>query len=366
MNNKKQRLLCLFSSCMTPLLLFNSSGHADEMFSTPEESRTRVVPRDESIKEEGTYKKLYNDELEKQLGDIRSRLKNQLGSGGVAPPTPPQTDISPASEFTSHPAVSNPPQVQFLKPPKQKNPSTRIPPQPDVLFYNVKSTAKRKKTVVPALSFAHATVISGVEAGANEPYPMLLSINGPFITPNNRNVDLSNCFVLAKVKANLSTERAIGETSTLSCLRENGEHIERQAQGYLSGADSSFGLQGKLLSNQKQIFLTSVLASLAKGAGEAVAMAQKTTSIAPSVAGAAGQSATNVTGSTAVLAAGQATTDAASMIAEWYLTYAKQLVPSIAIGSGGQDVWVTLLETIEMPSLKNDEDDDENTITTHK
>lgn len=318
-----------------------------EVLPVPNETRTRIVPTDENLKTESVYKKLYDEEKLKEKSDalLESKLRS-LRSGieaesGLNRPQKNTNENSFHGDFTKRSTRG------FRSQPAQ-------PVQPEY-SYVVTQELSTRKTVVPVGSTSSAVLVTGIEANSLEPAPMLLSLQGPFILPNNKRLDLSSCFMLAKSKANLSVERVIGETFELSCIRSNGEHIRRPAHGYISGADGTFGIQGKLISNQKQVFLTAVLASLAKGAGEAVAMAQKTTTVVSTAAGS--QSASNVTGSQALLAAGQATTDAASMIAEWYLTYAKQLVPSIAVGSGGQRVWVTLLDSIEMPPLTEDEEE---------
>jgi hypothetical protein len=202
-------------------------------------------------------------------------------------------------------------------------------------------------TVLPAGSFVKARIVSGVEANTLEPYPVLLQLEYAFTGPNKTKVDLSNCFMIAKARANLSTERVIMETDTLSCVRENGEHFKSSAKGYTAGEDSTFGSTGVFISKQGQVMLAAVLASIAKNAGEAVAAAQQTTTVAGFDRA---QTATNVTGNKAAFIAGRATIDGAAMIAQWYLDYAKQLVPSIGIGSG-QTVHVVMLETIRVPTL---------------
>ncbi len=60
--------------------------------------------------------------------------------------------------------------------------------------------------------------------------------------------------------------------------------------------------------------------------------------------------ATNVTGSKVAFVGGKSMVDAASTVAQWYLDYAKQLIPSIGIGSG-QVVHVVMLDTIRVPTL---------------
>lgn len=297
-------------------------GVASQTLPEPDQNFTRILPNDGTIKTEGAYKKLYEEqkgrelntaEIEKRLKDIRSGMQNQMqaqGGGGSLMPPIAKGNVA-GGETVASPPVSVPtrPQRHFSRQ------AVRQTNFPTVLSFVVTENVNMRKTVLPAGGTAPLVVMTGVEAGATEPYPMLLAINGPFLLPNKRKANLGDCFVLAMAKANLSSERVLGETTEISCTRENGEHIKRPFKGYLSGADSSFGIQGKLLTNQRQVFMTSVLASLAKGAGEAVAMAQKTTTVVQGAAGS--QAATNVTGSQFALAAGQATTDAAGQIAEW-------------------------------------------------
>lgn len=205
------------------------------------------------------------------------------------------------------------------------------------------------ETAVPLGSYVKARVLTGVEANTQEAFPILLQLDYAFVGPNKTKIDLSNCFVIAKAKANLSTERVMGETQQLSCVRANNEVVTRPAKGYLAGEDSTFGVAGELISNQGRVLLAAVIASLAKSAGEAVAAAQTTTQIATGGIGGTAQ-ATNITGNQAAYVAGRAVTEPATLIAQWYLDHAKSLVPSIAVGSG-RDVWIVLLETVRVPEV---------------
>lgn len=227
-------------------------------------------------------------------------------------------------------------------------------PASGVQVFNVSMTARDEAdstmTVLPAGSFVLAKVISGVEANQNEPYPVLLQLEYAFTGPNKTKINLTNCFMIAKARANLSTERVIMETDTLSCVKENGEHYKISARGFTAGEDSTFGSTGTFISKQGQVLLAAILANIAKNAGDAVATAQQSTQVVAGNAGAPA-SATNVTGEKMAYVAGKSVVDAASMIANWYLEYAKQLVPSIGIGSG-QTVHVIMLDTIRVPVLE--------------
>lgn len=169
--------------------------------------------------------------------------------------------------------------------------------------------------------------------------------------PNKTRIDLSHCFMIAKARANLSTERVIMETDTISCVRDSGEHFKAQARGYTAGDDSSFGSTGTFISKQGQVLLAAVLANIAKNAGEAVALAQQSTAVVGIDKAA---TATNVTGDKGAFVAGKSMVDASATVAQWYLDYAKQLIPSIGIGSG-QRVHVVMLDTIRVPTLEVEE-----------
>lgn len=205
--------------------------------------------------------------------------------------------------------------------------------------------------VLPTGSHVKARIVSGVEANAREPYPVLLQLDHAFTGPNKTRIDLSHCFMIAKARANLSTERVMMETESLSCVRENGEHFKREAKGFVAGEDNTFGATGTYISKQGQVLLAAVLASIAKNAGQAIAESQRTTSIAGADKAA---TASNITGSKAAFVAGSAIVDGGAMVAQWYLEQAKELLPAIGVGSG-QDVFVVMLDSIKVPYLQAEE-----------
>ncbi|MEY3903809.1 MAG: hypothetical protein RL189_3115 [Pseudomonadota bacterium] len=211
--------------------------------------------------------------------------------------------------------------------------------------------ADESYTVLPTGSHVKARVVSGVEANAREPYPVLLQLDYAFTGPNKTRIDLSQCFMIAKARANMSTERVMMETESLSCVREDGEHFKRDAKGFVAGSDNTFGATGTYISKQGQVLLSAVLASIAKNAGQAIADAQKTTSILGSDKAA---TAANITGDKVAFVGGSALVDGASLVAQWYLEQAKELLPSIGVGSG-QDVFVVMLDTIKIPQLSSQE-----------
>jgi hypothetical protein len=362
----------------------------------PNESGQRAISNPDIYRREGVWKKKAeaNDEKRRQAEEDLARLKAQLEgkapsvapsavasgarpAGSPAPAAPPGLTVAPLATRGACPPAAPPARRKRASRARHAQPAaatatatpatittttvlnsassalgTERAGMPMVFTVSASDPASGRETVVPMGSYVKARILTGVEANSHEAFPMLLQLDYAFVGPNKHAIDMSNCFVIVKAKANLSTERVLGETQQISCVRNNNEAVTRSAKGYLAGEDSTFGLTGELISNQGRVLLAAVIASLAKGAGEAVAAAQTSTQIATGGVGGTAQ-ATNITGDKAAYVAGRALSDPASMIASWYLDYAKQLVPAIGIGSG-RDVWVVLLETVKVPPLEVD------------
>lgn len=80
-----------------------------------------------------------------------------------------------------------------------------------------------------------------------------------------------------------------------------------------------------------------------EGKGKAVQAAQTTSTVNP-----LGGSSSILTGdSTKYLAAGGAS-NAAGMVAQWYLQQAQALAPTVSVGSG-RDVWIVMKDKVGLP-----------------
>lgn len=265
-----------------------------------------------------------------------------------------QNDVSPKNEFINSLKRTFPNKKNHKKPQIKNIPSSSVSYKEPLIFtVSNKAIDTYNSTVLPTGSYVKTRVLTGVEANDKEAYPMLLQADYAFVGPNKSKIDMTGCFFIAKAKGNLSIERVLGEITELSCVRSNGEHFKRSVKGFIAGEDSTFGIAGELISKQGQVLTAAIIANLAKGAGEAIALKQQEQQIAVGNSGAAA-TATNVTGNTAAFVAGRAVAEASTIIAQWYLNYATSLIPSIAVGSG-RDVWIVMLENTQVPSL--DEND---------
>lgn len=303
------------------------------------------------------------DELERRAVEQGLVTRTELESGTVPPPPSPaeqqpsRREVGPGG---SGPRESSPEPAAVRSRSPASDAGVRATPAVatasslgSALVFEVpegSASTGTEETVVPAGSYVKVRILTGVEANARDDIPMLVQADHALVGPNHRRIDLRGCMMLLQVRGELSTDRVVGKAVRLSCVRNDGEHVSREISGYLAGEDSTFGVTGQLISRQGRVIAAASVASLADAAGAAVAAAQQTTQIVTSPLGGTPVETKNVTGNDVAYIAGSSGSAAAGLIANWYLDYADQLVPAIAVGSG-RDVWVVLLDSVQVPPL---------------
>lgn len=221
-------------------------------------------------------------------------------------------------------------------------------PGANMVSFPVKSTGKvflRKPGIIlPSGSYVKATLLTGVEAPEGKSYPVLLQLDYAYIIPNDKRLDLAGCFMIAKAQGDLSTERVQMQTTKLSCVSQRGGMFEREVNGFVADdEDNSFAVMGRVNSKQERVAATSFLASVVSGIGKAIQQAQTTSQVTP-----LGGSQSVLTGDqTKFIGAGGAS-EAATMVTQWYLKQAQNLLPTINVGSG-QNVWVIMQDQVDLP-----------------
>jgi len=215
-----------------------------------------------------------------------------------------------------------------------------------MISFPVPGTAKKEKAevVLPVGSYVKAKLLTGVEAPEGQPYPVLLQLDFVHILPNKHDLDLAGCFMIAKAQGDLSTERVQMQATKLSCVAKNGQSFEREINGFVAdNKDNSFAVSGSVNTKQDRVASMAFLSSVVDGIGKAIQTAQMTERT-----NADGSSSRSVTGSTEKYIAAGGASQAASTVTQWYLKQAQSLLPTINIGSG-QDVWVILNDSVELP-----------------
>lgn len=205
--------------------------------------------------------------------------------------------------------------------------------------------ANQKKVItLPAGSFVKAKLMTGVEAPPGKTYPVLIQLDYVYKLPNEHELDLSGCFMIAKATGNLNLERVEVQVTKLSCVSMKGEMFERPINGFIADQkDNSFALRGRVSSKQDRKAFAAFMASVVDGVGKALKEAQQTHDTT-----ALGGSQSVLTGSTSKYLVGGGASQAASQVAQWYLNQADQLLPTINVGSG-RDVWIVMQDAVDLP-----------------
>lgn len=198
--------------------------------------------------------------------------------------------------------------------------------------------------VLPPGSYVRAKMLTGVAAPEGRPYPVLLQLDFAYVLPNRRRLDLAGCFMIAKAQGDLSTERLQMQATKMSCVGRDGRMFEREVSGFVSDdRDNNFAVAGEVVSKQDRVAVMAFLASVVEGVGKAVQQAQTTQQT-----NALGGSQSIMTGNEGRYLAAGGASDAAGMVAQWYLKEAQNLLPTINVDSG-RDVWVVMQDSVNLP-----------------
>jgi type IV secretory pathway VirB10-like protein len=101
---------------------------------------------------------------------------------------------------------------------------------------------------------------------------------------------------------------------------------------------------GSVNSKQDRVAAMAFLSSIVEGVGKGIQQAQTTQQTTP-----LGGSQSVLTGNSAEYMAAGGAANAASMVTQWYLKQAQNLLPTINVGSG-QDVWIVMQDTVKLPN----------------
>ena len=218
----------------------------------------------------------------------------------------------------------------------------------NVVSFPVKTSGavylKRPSVVLPSGSYVKAKLLTGVEAPEGKTYPALLQLDFAYVIPNHKRLDLTGCFAIAKAQGDLSTERVQMQAVKLSCVSRKGGFFEREVNGFVADdADNSFAVMGTVNTKQDRVAAMGFLSSVVTGISKAVQQAQTTQQATP-----LGGGQSIVTGDQAKYIGAGGGAEAASMVTQWYLKQAQNLLPTINVGSG-QDVWIIMQDSVDLP-----------------
>lgn len=295
------------------------------------------------------------EELKRQLERLKSKpmpeMHGKPDSGTksqplhtphyTAPPPPPPPSVPEKKEIKPELMTDL---IEIVKPKEKK-------PQIDV---EKKKEGKKRKTnrpltvnkAIPAGSTARGILLTGLDAptggkAKSDPRPVEVLLTDYTILPNGFKADLRGCFLLGDGYGDLSSEKTYIRLTLLSCVRENGEIIQRKIDAYaVSGDDGKAGLKGRVVSKQGSLLARSLIAGFLEGGAQAMQQQGMIISISP-----LGQ--TQTISDVGKVAAYSAAGKAAEKLADFYMKLVNETFPVVETNAG-RKVDVVFLKEVKL------------------
>jgi len=201
------------------------------------------------------------------------------------------------------------------------------------------------------VGFARGVLLGGIDAptggqAQGNPQPVLIRLEDNAVLPNRYRAQVRECFVVAAGYGDISSERALFRTISLSCVRHDGTALETDVKGSIFGEDGKLGMRGRLVTKQGQMLANALRAGIVGGIGQGFSNNGTTVST-----GAYG-TITSETGSTSQnMQRGvmQGVGRAMDKLADYYIRLAETTFPIIEIDAGRQ-VDVVFTKGVDLPT----------------
>lgn len=202
-------------------------------------------------------------------------------------------------------------------------------------------TAEEKesdKVYIPSGSMFTGVLLNGLDAPTSSvakknPMPVVVRVKREAVLPNYAAIDVRECFLMAAGYGQLSSERAMLRSESLSCVRTDGQVFETKIDAYIVGSDGKVGVPGRLVSKQGQMIARSLLAGVFGGMGQALNRARvPSLNLNPNT----GTSLYEEQNVDMIFQGGVASGigTSANMVAKFYLDMAKETFPVVEVQAG--------------------------------
>lgn len=287
-----------------------------------------------------------------ELEDMNKTLQSQLDAFSNAPPDEPEPSIAsvpkngqvpPPTQFYPGMGAVPPGQTTYTPMAPMQKPGT-IDSTP--FTYEAVST-KPKLPYIPSGSYAESLVIEGADAnaavtGAQNMSPMQFRLTGKVQMPNDREYDLTGCFVNAAAYGDVSSERAEVRTRSISC-HLGDDIIDQKIAGHVSFMGKN-GIKGEVVMRNGKILGWAFGAGFVDGIGKGIEKAAS-----PQVG--IGATASMGAGDIGQAGLGGGASQAAKTLSDYYIKRAEQYHAVIPIGAGNE-VTVVFQDGFQLESIE--------------
>lgn len=195
---------------------------------------------------------------------------------------------------------------------------------------------------LPPLGFVKATLLNGFDALVGRAVPSLVRFQGSYRTAMNSTVSLDGCVGLMEFEGEVSTERAIGKPSRMTCVYPDRGAVTYELTGYVVDAqDGIVGVPGIFYEGDSSRVVAAMAADFAAGIGAVVRENQFTEETSE------GGTARNLTGSAVRAELASGVQNLMESLRDYLFERANRVVPFVRIDAT-RDIHVVLLSGIEL------------------
>ena len=206
-------------------------------------------------------------------------------------------------------------------------------------------TQTEPRPFIPPLGFVRGTLLNGVDAlaGAGLATPALVRLSGTYKTAMNSTVTLDGCFMLVEFEGDISTERARGSPSRMTCVYPDRGAVTYDVAGYVVDAEDGIeGVPGLFYEGDSGRIALAMAAEFASGIANVVQSNQQTTTV-----GADGEGSQFLTGDDTRAAVAGGVSNATSRLTDFLLERAERITPFIRLDAL-RKIHVVLLSGTEL------------------
>jgi hypothetical protein len=197
---------------------------------------------------------------------------------------------------------------------------------------------------MPPLGFIRGTMLNGVDAlVGGQATPSLVRLHGSYKTAMNTTVNLDGCLALVEFQGDVSTERAVGKPSRMTCVYPDMGAVTYSLSGYVvDSEDGIIGIPGIFYEGDASRIAAAMLADFAAGLSEAVQQNQQTTSV-----GAFGNTTNTLTGGQAKSEIAGGVGKATKSLRDYLLERVNRVLPFVRLDAT-RELNMVLLSGVEL------------------
>lgn len=213
----------------------------------------------------------------------------------------------------------------------------------EILFSVIENQTPTSKNAEIEIYLPKGAILTGVlltgldaptaSSAQENPIPLLVRLKKEAILPNHHTLEeVRECFALMAGYGDLSSERAFIRGEAITCVKHDGEVLEKTFKGFAVGEDGKNGLKGTLVTRNSTVLANAMMAGFAAG----LASMFDVNPVPVLATSSNGQQQYQDVFSSHALQGGAAkgASEAMTRLADYYMELADSMHPVIEIGGG--------------------------------